>query len=188
MSSYRRILGAVFGLVLFTQLASVAQTSTATLTGTIRDASGANLPGVMITVTNMDRNTPQTLISNDAGNYVVPALVPGTYSVMAELPGFKKFLREEITLQVNQTVRVDIELSLGGVSETVEVTAAVSMVETETSSRGSVIDEKKIVELPLNGRDYNQLALLSPGVHKHTSLGLRQFQGCDQCEREPDVQ
>jgi hypothetical protein len=89
---------------------------------------------------------------------------PGTYSLTAELPGFKKFLREGIVLQVTQVIRLDIEMELGAISESVEVSESVPMVETETSSRGSVIDEKKIVELPLNGRDYNQLALLSPGV------------------------
>jgi hypothetical protein len=141
-----------------------AQTSTATVIGTVRDASGAILPGVTVALTNADRNATQLVIANDTGSYVFPALVPGTYSVTAELPGFKKFVREGMVLQVNQTLRVDIELSVGGVTETVEVTAAAPMIETETSSRGSVIDEKKIVELPLNGRDYNQLALLSPGV------------------------
>src|SRR5262245_1798208 len=111
----------------------VAQTSTATLTGTVRDASGAVLPSVTITVTNTDRNASQSLIANEAGNYVFPALVPGAYSLSAELPGFKKFLREGITLQVNQTVRIDVELSVGGISESVEVTNSTPMVGTEAT-------------------------------------------------------
>ena len=81
-----------------------------------------------------------------------------------EKSGFNKTLRSGVTLQVNQFARVDITLQAGQVSETVEVAGGASLLESETSSRGSVIDQKKIVELPLNGRDYNQLALLSPGV------------------------
>src|SRR5262245_32151520 len=126
MSSFR---GIAIVVALLVALPGFSQTSTATLTGTVRDSSGAILPAVTVTVTNIDRNAAQMLVTNDAGNYVFPALVPGTYSVSAELPGFKKFLRDGITLQVNQTVRVDIELSVGGVSEIVEVTAGAPMVD-----------------------------------------------------------
>ena len=143
---------------------ALAQTSTATLIGTVRDSSGAVLPSVSVTVIDTARSTQQAAITNDAGVFVFPALLSGTYNIAAELPGFKKFVRDGITLQVNQTIRIDINLEVGAVLETVEVVEAAPMVETETSSRGSVIDQKKIVELPLNGRDYNQLALLSPGV------------------------
>ncbi len=144
--------------------AALAQTSSATLTGTVRDSSGAVLPGVSITVTNTARNTSQSTISNETGNYVIPALNPGTYSVSAEITGFKKFLQEGIVLQVNQVARIDISLQVGQIADTVQVSASAPLLEADTSSRGSVIDQKKIVDLPLNGRDYNQLALLSPGV------------------------
>ncbi len=150
--------------VLLCALQALAQTSTATLTGTVRDSSGAVLPGVAITATNTLRNTAQSTISNETGNYVIPVLNPGTYSVSAELTGFKKFLQEGIILQVNQVARINITLEVGAAAETVQVTAAAQLLETDSSSRGSVIDQKKIVDLPLNGRDYNQLALLSPGV------------------------
>src|SRR5262245_57337391 len=154
----------VLSSVLIAEKSLSGQTSTATLTGTIRDPSGAFLPGVTVVITTASRNTSQSTISNEAGSYVFPAILPGTYSLTAELPGFKRFLREGIVLQVTQLIRLDIDLEIGAISEQVEVTAGVPMVETETSSRGSVIDEKKIVDLPLNGRDYNHLALLSPGV------------------------
>ncbi len=150
--------------MLFTAESSFSQTSTATLTGIIEDSTGALLPNVTVLATNTDRNTSQSTKTNEAGGYVIPALPPGNYSVTAELPGFKKFVREAIALQVNQVGRIDIRLEVGGIAETIEVTQSTSMIETETSARGSVIDLKKIVELPLNGRDYNQLALLSPGV------------------------
>src|SRR5262245_7190118 len=117
MSGFRAI-ALVLGLL--AALPSFAQTPTATLTGTVRDSTGAILPAVTVTATNSEKNASQTLVSNDAGSYVFPALLPGTYSISADLPGFKKFLRDGITLQVNQTVRIDIELAIGGVSETVE--------------------------------------------------------------------
>ena len=141
-----------------------SQTSTATLTGIVQDSTGAIVPNVAVTATNTDRNTIQTTRTNETGAYVIPALNAGNYSVMAELQGFKKFERDAIPLQVNQTLRIDIRLDVGAIAETVQVTQATPMIETETSARGSVIDGKKILELPLNGRDYNQLALLSPGV------------------------
>jgi hypothetical protein len=140
------------------------QTPTATLTGVIEDSTGAIVPNVSVMATNTDRNTAQSTKTDEAGTYVIPALNPGNYSVTAELAGFKKFIRDAIALQVNQVVRVDIRLELGAMAETIEVIQAAPMIETESSARGSVIDQKKIVELPLNGRDYNQLALLSPGV------------------------
>jgi Carboxypeptidase regulatory-like domain/TonB dependent receptor-like, beta-barrel len=158
------VLVATLTLVLLSGKVLFGQTSTAVLTGTIRDSSGAILPGVTVTSTSTARNTSQSTVSNDTGSYAFPAMQPGTYSLTAELPGFKKFLREGIVLQVTQVIRLDIEMELGAISESVEVSESVPMVETETSSRGSVIDEKKIIELPLNGRDYNQLALLSPGI------------------------
>ena len=127
-------------------------------------AAVAVLPGVTITVTNTARNTSQSTLSNETGNYVIPALNPGTYSVSAEITGFKKFLQEGIVLQVNQVARIDISLQVGQIADTVQVSASAPLLEADTSSRGSVIDQKKIVDLPLNGRDYNQLALLSPGV------------------------
>ena len=89
---------------------------------------------------------------------------PGEYSVTVEAAGFTKTVRSGVTLQVAQVARVDVTLQAGELTETVEVVGATPLLETQTSSRGSVIDQKKIVDLPLNGRDYNQLALLSPGV------------------------
>jgi hypothetical protein len=159
------VYAAIFlSLVMLGHEVLAGQTSTATLVGTVRDPTGAILPNVTIAITNTGRNTQLGTVTNEVGGFVFPALVPGTYSIAAELPGFKKFVREGITLQVNQTVRVDMNLEVGAVVESIAVVEAAPMVETETSSRGSVIDQKKIADLPLNGRDYNHLALLSPGV------------------------
>ena len=141
-----------------------AQQETATITGIVKDASGAIVPNATVTVTNVQTNISVRTETDDAGAYVVPSLRPGEYSVTAERSGFPRIVRSGITLQVAQVARIDITLQAGQLAETVEVVAAASLLETQTSSRGLVIDQKKILDLPLNGRDYNQLALLSPGV------------------------
>jgi hypothetical protein len=154
------------------------QTSTATLTGIVQDPTGAVLPNVTISVTNTDRNINHFTKTNEAGNYVLPALNPGNYSIGAELAGFKKFLREGVVLQVSRVARIDIHLDLGSVEETVEVKAAAALIESETSGRGSIIDQQKMLGLPLNGRDFNQLAMLVPGVAPSTPrLAAVSFKG-----------
>src|SRR5215510_6944023 len=142
----------------------LAQQETATITGEVRDASGALVPKAAITITNVETNVSLNSETNEQGVYTISSLKPGHYSITVEKGGFKKTVRSGITLQVNQTVRIDLSLQVGELTNTVEVAEATALLETETSSRGSVIDQKKIVDLPLNGRDYNQLALLSPGV------------------------
>lgn len=156
------------GLLFVCPLATLAQQETATITGEVKDASGGLVPKATITVTNVATNISVTTETNDQGTYTVPSLKPGDYTVTVEKTGFSKTLRSGVTLQVNQFARIDITLQAGQVSETVEVAAGAPLLETETSARGSVIDGRKIVELPLNGRDYNQLALLSPGVFPGT--------------------
>ncbi len=141
-----------------------AQQETATLTGEVKDASGAVVPGASLTITNIATGVALKSATNEQGLYTVPSLKPGPYTITVEKAGFKKSVRSGLTLQVAQVARVDISLQVGDLTNTVEITAATALLETETSSRGSVIDQKKINDLPLNGRDYNQLALLSPGV------------------------
>ena len=113
--------------------AGLGQTSTATLTGIVHDSTGAVLPNVTVSVTNTDRNISQFTRTNETGSYVLPALNPGNYSIAAELPGFKRFVREGVVVQVNQVARIDIRLDLGSVEETIEITGAAPLLETETS-------------------------------------------------------
>ncbi|MEK6320856.1 MAG: TonB-dependent receptor [Acidobacteriota bacterium] len=153
-----------FVLLFACPLTVLAQQETATITGEVKDASGAVVPQAMVTVTNVGTNISVKIETNDQGSYTVSSLRPGDYTVTVEKSGFNKTLHSGVTLQVNQFARIDITLQTGQVSEVVEVTGGAPLLETETSSRGSVIDQRKIVDLPLNGRDYNQLALLSPGV------------------------
>lgn len=151
-------------LLICCPLAASAQQETATLTGEVRDTAGAVVSQAQVIVTNTETGVSFRNETNNNGVYTVPSLKPGPYSITVEKAGFKKVVRTGIILQVNQTARADIALQIGEVTQTVEIVAAAALLETETSSRGSVIDQKKIVDLPLNGRDYNQLALLSPGV------------------------
>ena len=146
----------------------LGQASAATIAGIIQDSTGAVLPNVTISVTNTDRNTNQLTRTNEAGWYILPALNPGNYAISAELPGFRRFIRNGVVIQVGQAARIDIRLDLGSVEETAEVRGAAPLLETETPARGYVMDRQKIMELPLNGRDYNQLALLAPGVASST--------------------
>ena len=141
-----------------------AQQETATITGSVKDQSGAIVPKATVTVTNIQTNISIKTEADDEGFYIIPSLRPGDYSVTAETAGFPKIVRTGVTLQVAQVARIDLTVRAGQLTETVEVVGATPLLDTQTSSRGLVIDEKKIVELPLNGRDYNQLALLSPGV------------------------
>jgi hypothetical protein len=143
---------------------SAAQQDAATLVGEVRDASRAVVPKAAVIVTNVATGITATTETNDRGLYNVPGLRPGEYVITVEAPGFSKFVRSGVILQVAQVLQLDADLQTGSIQESVEVTGAAPMLETQTSSRGLVIDERKILDLPLNGRDYNQLALLSPGV------------------------
>jgi hypothetical protein len=154
------VLAAVLGLA----PVAGAQQDAATLVGEVRDASRALVPKAAVIVTNVATGITATTETNDRGLYNVPGLRPGEYVITVEAPGFSKFVRSGVILQVAQVLQLDADLQTGSIQESVEVTGAAPMLETQTSSRGLVIDERKILDLPLNGRDYNQLALLSPGV------------------------
>ena len=162
---HRRALTLLFLLTcLMFHWPAFSQQETATITGIVRDASGAVVPKAVVTVTNVQTNISTKTETDDEGAYVIPSLRPGEYSVAAESSGFPKMVRTGVTLQVAQVARIDVTLQTGQLTEAVEVVGATPLLDTQTSSRGLVIDQKQIVDLPLNGRDYNQLALLSPGV------------------------
>src|SRR5499427_307747 len=134
-----------------------------TITGEVKDSTGAVIPGVVVTVTNKATNATRTTTSNAVGLYDIPALPPGQYSVKTELDGFKTATRD-VELQVQQTARVDFALELGTISEQATVTGVSPLVETTNATVGTVIENRRIVELPLNGRNYLQLVALSPNV------------------------
>src|ERR1051325_9382917 len=147
---------------------ALAQFESATLTGVVRDSTGRVIPGVTVRAVNEGTAIEVTTTTNGEGRYVFSNLRPGSYRVVASVAGFKQFVSSGVVLQVNQAARLDIELTVGTVTEQVLVTGEAPVLETESGSRGSVIDHTKMIELPLNGRDYNQLALLSRS-EEHTS-------------------
>src|SRR5580693_1090854 len=133
-----------FVLLLAGSLAAVAQAPTATLVGRIVDASHAAVPGVAIKVRQVDNNLVRTAQTTGEGEYTVSALAPGFYTVAFEKAGFKSVLDQKLELQADQTARLDIELAVGAVTETVEVTAKQPIVNTEVSSRGAVVTPTEI--------------------------------------------
>ncbi len=141
-----------------------AQGIRATLLGRVTDQSGAVVPGAKVTVVNIGTNAAQSVVVGDNAEFVFPQLAPGQYTLTTEHEGFRKDVRTGITLEVGQQARMDVALQVGAVSEQIEVTAAAPLISSESAAIGNVVDQKKIVELPLNGRGYLQLAFLQPGV------------------------
>ena len=134
------------------------------ITGRVLDASGAVLPGATVTVTNPQTGIAATEQANTAGVYVFPNLLPGTYNVKVELQGFQSAVRNGVELQTQQTVRMDFSLAIGTLAETVEIVGSAPMINTEDTAIGTVIDNRRIVDLPLNGRNFLQLVSLTPNV------------------------
>ena len=143
-----------------------AQEVAATVVGMVKDASGAIMPKVKVTVTNVSTNVAHTTTSNDSGSYLVGALNPGEYRITAEAQGFKTEVINGIVLQVNQTARIDITMQPGLVVQHVEVTGVGPVINTENPEIGSVVEENRIVNLPLNGRNFMELTTLSAGINE----------------------
>jgi len=143
-----------------------AQVDTGSLVGTVKDASAAVLAGVTVTATNMDTGVPTSVKTDVNGNYVITPLHIGRYSISVEATGFRREIRKDIVLDVQQSIRLDFTLQVGSISETMEVSGEAPLLETESASLGNVIDSKQIEELPLNGRRYTDLAELTSGVAK----------------------
>jgi hypothetical protein len=135
-----------------------------TVTGEVKDSTGAMVVGASVTVRNTATNGLREAVTNEEGVYSIPALNPGIYDVKAEKPGFKAASRTAVELQVQQTARIDFTLEVGQVSETVEVTGASPLLTTENATVGTVIEQKRITDLPLNGRNFLSLVALSPNV------------------------
>src|SRR5438105_4738986 len=153
----------VLGCVLLTGQFAFGQTF-GSIGGEVRDSSGAIAADVTVTVVNTGTNATRTVTTNEAGEYFFPSLPPGMYTVKAEKTGFKSVVRNQIELQVQLAARIDFELQIGQVSESIEVRADAALLVTDNATVGTVIENKRIVELPLNGRNYLQLVSLAPNV------------------------
>jgi hypothetical protein len=153
-----------------------AQTSTATVSGTVVDVTGASIANADVTVLNTGTGISRQAKSDENGRYFVNSLIPGSYQVTGELPGFSKKILKDITLNVGAEVKLDVLLSIGEASTVVEVQAAGLLIDTQGSANGTVIDNKALVELPVVNRQFYSLALLAPGVAppgQSSTLGFR---------------
>jgi len=141
-----------------------AQLGTATMYGNVTDSSGAVVVGATVTVTNNDTGFLRQTTTNPQGQYNLPGINPGSYSLRVDFAGFRRAERSNITLQVDQNARIDVSLEIGQATETVQITAEAPLIESQSAALGAVVDTQKILALPLNGRNFLQLARLVPGV------------------------
>jgi len=167
MDSFLKKVGLIFsvGFALFLiAVPAFPQGNTGRILGNITDATGALIPGASVTITNVERGTSQTLVTNEAGAYNAPSLPPGTYQIRAELSGFKTVERSNVVLEVGKELKIDITLEPGAVNEKVTVTEEVPLIETANAVLGGTLQPGTIADLPLNGRNFMNLLQLRPGV------------------------
>ena len=162
----RRALPLLVFLAWLVPQAASAQFDAATVLGSVRDSTGAVVPGATVTLKNVSTGITATAVTDAEGSYQFFNVRIGTYTVRAELQGFSVAEADNVAVTVNARQRVDLTLKVGSLGETVTVEGAARLLETESSDRGQVIGKEQIVNLPLNGRAYADLALLSPGVRR----------------------
>lgn len=149
------------------------QDARGTIVGRVTDVSGATVPGSDIRGMNVATGVAASAKTNDAGNFTLPYLLPGMYTVTAENAGFRKVVRENVQVRVGETVEVNVEMSVGDVTETVQVRAETPLLSTAEASLGQVVDERRILELPLFSGNAMEFALLAPGTVNGTDMRLR---------------
>lgn len=145
-------------------VAGFGQTFYGSMVGNVVDASGSAIPQAAVTLTNVGTADRRMIMTDDAGNYQFLNLVPGRYRLEVERAGFRRFVREPITVEVQSAVRIDVPMQLGDVTQTVEVTAQTPLLQTENAALGQVVNSRKVLEMPLNGRNVFGLVALVPGV------------------------
>jgi hypothetical protein len=158
-----------FAILAILSLSASAQT--AQLTGTVSDKSGASVPGAKVTATNVATGVARSSITNSSGIYLITALLPGNYQVTTEAAGFKQINQGPITFAVDQVARIDFALDVGDAKESVSVSSTAVLLDSDTSTVGSVIENKEVADLPLSGRDPVNLLALSPGIRLQSGFG-----------------
>ena len=160
------VLICAIGLLWVSQPIVLAQLTTGGIVGTVTDPSGSRVPGVTVTATQVETSATATGTTDSSGNYGFTDLQIGKYSLTFQKEGFQRVVQSNVVLGIAQVIRFDIALKVGSVSQTVEVTDAPPLLQTETSSLGTIETEKRIVDLPLNGRNFFKLAFLGPGANE----------------------
>src|ERR1700692_53561 len=163
---------ALAGMLLALGLPLFSQTTTGRILGTVSDQSGAGVAGATVIITDVQRDTKRTVASDASGDYAAPELQPGVYKIRAEAKGFKAVERPNIVVEVAQDLRVDIALPTGQISETVVVTDEVPLVNSTSATLGGTLSNAEINDLPLNGRNYENLLQLRPGVTRYPGGGF----------------
>ncbi|MBL8229213.1 MAG: TonB-dependent receptor [Bryobacterales bacterium] len=149
-----------------------SQSTTAELSGLVADEQGAAIANAKVSLRNSGTGATREAITDSGGAFLIGQLTPGDYQLTAEMAGFRRYVRNGVTLQVGQRARVDVQLTLGTVSEAIEVTAEPPLLDTSEASLGQAIENRKILELPLNGRNVVALAALSTGVVPGSGFGI----------------
>src|SRR6266481_5070198 len=158
-----QLLGGTMGVLLLC-LPLFSQGSSGRILGTVTDQSGGVVAGATVTITDTERGVTKTLVTNEPGEYNAPTLNPGTYKVRVEAKGFKTVERQNVILEVGREVRVDVSLQPGSVAETMTITESIPLVETTNAVLGGTLNNADINDMPLNGRNYQNLLALRPGV------------------------
>jgi Carboxypeptidase regulatory-like domain len=149
---------------------AAAQDPRGTILGRVTDSTGAVMPGVDVRATNTAKNVTASALTNDGGSYNIPFLIPGTYNIRAELSGFKKFAQDNVQVRVSETVELNFRMEIGELTETVTTTAESPVLDTAGSSLGQVVDQRRVLELPLFAGNPMELTLLTPGVANTTDM------------------
>ncbi|HKA20844.1 MAG TPA: TonB-dependent receptor [Blastocatellia bacterium] len=168
---YRRHVSVLLVTVMIS-ISTVAQTYQGRILGTVTDVNGAAVKGAKVIITNVETGASRTLETNESGDYVAPNLPPGLYRIVAESSGFKKMERTSVRLEVAKDLRIDLALTPGQISESVTVTNEPPAIETTTTTLGGTFSNKSINDLPLNGRDFQNLVVLRPGVQRSPGGGF----------------
>ena len=174
MKSCQGLLGVALLLVLTSTVA--AQEFRATVKGQVVDSSQGTLPGATVTIRNQETNEVATAVTNNDGNYTIPFLRPGLYTLTVEMSGFQKYSRTDMRLEVSQVAVINAQLGVGNLTESVNVSADAPLLETSKADRGTVVDQARIAELPLQSRSPIALATLIAGVtYNAQAIYLRPF-------------
>src|SRR5258705_10721041 len=167
--------------LLLTAAAASAQLSTAELSGRVTDTSGAVLPGVTVTMTRTDTQATRTAVTDADGTYVLSNLPTGPYRLEVGLQGFRSYVQNGIVLQVGATPTINVSLELGNVAETITVEGAAPLIDVKSSGIKDVVENERIVELPLQGRQVTDLIVVAGGAVTTGSPTSRNFGGCESC-------